>query len=142
MGTSTRRVWSIPTLHASSTTLFYCIFVASICVASDLNCYVDVPTVEFKREVLAAEHFYGCNVIAYFSKWQDKSGRHYLPSDVQKILLSHVTGIFFWLKGYFDAINYIFFLKSETFRTQIFPARARGALDRPILASPTAKTQK
>ena len=62
--------------------------------ASDLNCSRDVPTVESKREVIAGSTSTVTMLFAYFNKWQDKPGRHYLPSDVQKILLSHVTEFF------------------------------------------------
>ena len=40
------------------------------------------------------EFYYGYNVLAYFDKWDDRGGKHYLPGDVQTLLNEHVTEFF------------------------------------------------
>ena len=53
------------------------------------------PYVGIQQKGKKRDFFYGYNVIAYFEKWEDRAGKHYIPANVQKILSEHSNEFFY-----------------------------------------------
>ena len=53
------------------------------------------PYVGIQQKWKKRDFFYGYNVIAYFEKWEDRSSKHFLPANVQKILSEHADEFFY-----------------------------------------------
>jgi hypothetical protein len=90
MRVSTRLQMSTLPQAASGTPVSHPPVTCSPVTAACVRCaYSGIPKKGSKKEF-----FHGYNVVAYFDQWEDRGGKHYLPSHVQKLLLEHKAEFF------------------------------------------------
>jgi hypothetical protein len=90
MAMNIHQLMCIPLLYVSSK-LILDVYLSDCDVTCDVRCQYR----GLQKKGVTNEFFHGFNVIAYFDKWDDRSGKHYLPSNIQKVLQSRVSEFFY-----------------------------------------------